>query len=501
MKYFSYVKITFFSLILTSILVGCSKWLELKPRDGIVSDAFWATKEQVDAAVNGIYASLLAGNGGDNRSLVDYMFVWGEARGDMVEPGFRASADELNLVNLNILPTNGFTNWANIYETINYCNVVIDNAGQVLSRDNTFNQDHLNRSIGQALAIRGLMYFYLVRTFRDVPLKLKATNSDDDISPIAKTSGDSILNQIVTDLTTAETLVPTTYSKTSAYDKGRVTKYGVNAMLADVYLWMENYSACVTQCDKVIASGQYGLVPGGSFFTQLFLNGASSESIFELQFDQQILNPFYNMQTPSNKRWGAAQYVPETVFGVDLTNAIPQVDYRGPNASYRNADYTIWKYVGADNLGDAIRTLDQSDAPWILYRYADILLLKAEALNQLDEPLEASRLVKRIRERANALELTTMDSTDKSSMTTYILNEREREFAYEGKRWFDLLRNAKRNNYENLNILITAAELSVPQSMQQAAFNKLRDQNSHYLPIFNTELQSNSLLIQNPYYR
>jgi hypothetical protein len=157
--------------------------------------------------------------------------------------------------------------------------------------------------------------------------------------------------------------------------------------------------------------------------------------------------------------------------------------------------------VGADNNGDAERTVDQSYAPWIFYRYADALLMKAEAINQLNQPLEASRLVKTIRERASALDIIVMDSTDKSSMNRYILEERQREFAFEGKRWFDLLRHAKRNNYENLFFLTNAASISVPPGLQQAALNKLKDPNAHYMPIFTTELQTNPLLVQNPFYR
>jgi len=81
------------------------------------------------------------------------------------------------------------------------------------------------------------------------------------------------------------------------------------------------------------------------------------------------------------------------------------------------------------------------------------------------------------------------------------VEERQREFAFEGKRWFDLLRNAKRNNYAELNLLTTAASLSIAPSLQQAAFNKLKDPNSHYMPIYFYEISSNPLLIQNPFYR
>ncbi|MCH5717984.1 RagB/SusD family nutrient uptake outer membrane protein [Niabella hibiscisoli] len=91
------------TLIMVS-LAGCNKWLDLKPRDGIVGDEFWQTKEQVDAAVTGIYASIQASTVNGGRALTDYMFVWGEARADMVTIGNRTSPDEQDMININMTP-------------------------------------------------------------------------------------------------------------------------------------------------------------------------------------------------------------------------------------------------------------------------------------------------------------------------------------------------------------------------------------------------------------
>ncbi len=498
------------SALLISLATGftaCTKWLDLKPQDGIVGNEFWNTKEQVDAAVTGIYSSMQASTSGD-RPMVEYFFIWGEGRTDMVTPGFRADQDEQDIVNLNMLPTNKYVNWRSFYQTINYCNTVIELAPAVLQKDPTFSQTRLDAATGQALAIRALMYFYLVRSFGDVPLKLDATISDQDIVSIPKTGRDSVLSQIVADLTKAETSVPLSYGNLTN-DKGRATRFTVNAILADVYLWMDRYTECITECDKIINSGRFGLVSSTDYFNSLFLEGNSAEGIFELQFDVQRLSPFFDIHTPQNRRWGAAQHLTEEVYGVDLVNSIPLVDIRGDETSYRGTDFTIWKYVGADNEGNRFRTRDQSFANWIFYRYADILLMKAEAMNQLDQPLEASRIVRTIRQRAvpalafqaNADDLHTMDSTSKSAMTTFILEERQREFAFEGKRWYDVLRHAKRNNYEQLNLLLNMAAFSISGDRRQAAFNKLRDKNSHYFPIYFYEIQTNKLLVQNPFYK
>ena len=177
------------------------------------------------------------------------------------------------------------------------------------------------------------------------------------------------------------------------------------------------------------------------------------------------------------------------------------MDVRGDRAAFRGTDFTIWKYVGADDDGSALRSIDQSFANWIFYRYGDILLLKAEALNELNQPLDASRLVKTLRTRANAVDITIMDSTNKGPMSRAILEERQRELAFEGKRWYDVLRNAKRNNYAQLQLLLDMATISIPPDRRQAAFAKLRDKNSHYFPIYFYELQTNNLLEQNPFYK
>jgi hypothetical protein len=86
-------------------------------------------------------------------------------------------------------------------------------------------------------------------------------------------------------------------------------------------------------------------------------------------------------------------------------------------------------------------------------------------------------------------------------MQDFILQERQREFAFEGKRWYDVLRVAKRNNYERLDLLLNMATMSVPPDKQQSALAKLKDKNSHYFPIYLYELQTNNLLEQNPFYK
>lgn len=488
-------------IFLAALLAGssCKKWLNLEPQDGITSQEFWKTKEQVQAAVIGVYSSLLGSAGG--KPLTETFFLWGELRADMLAATTLATNEEVDIMNANILSTNSITNWRNLYQTINYCNTVIAFAPGVLQQDNTFSQEALNRYLAEVRTIRALLYFYLVRSFGDVPLKLSATSSDQELEQLPKSSQQEVLDQIIDDLKTAEADAVISHGNTDT-DKGRITKYSVYALQADVYLWMEKYAECIAACDKIMNAGRFGLVDettSSVYFSTLYANGNSNESIFEIQFNPQKLNSFYPMFM-SNRRFLSNPLVMEELYTVDYLIA-ENKDFRGDGAAVRTTDGAIWKYMGWNNIN--LRSANESYANWIVYRFADILLMKAEALNQLDRGSEALDLVRIIRNRARALIATeeNPDPTDKRAIADYILEERAREFAYEGKRWYDLLRNAKRNNYERLDLLLSLVSITVSPDRQQSAIAKYKDRNSHYFPIYFYELTTGKQLEQNLFYK
>jgi hypothetical protein len=482
---------------------SCNKYLDLKPQDGIIKDEFWKTKEQLQAAVIGCYAAMLAsptGTTGNDRPLPDVLFVWGEARADMVGGGPGVTVDEVNILSNNILSSNSFTNWAPVYKIINYCNTVIDNGPGVMNYDKTLTQTQLNAYLAEAQALRALMYFYLVRSFGDVPLKTKATASDADLQQLAKSSQKEVLAQIITDLKQAESNAVFSYGD-NASNKGRITKYTVYTIEADVYLWMDNYADCIAACDKVISSGQFGLVEGNSgWFNTLYYRGNSNEGIFELQYDAQKLNPFYAMFLTNKARYVSGATVMDDFFGIDFNDA-SNYDIRGAGASVNTNDNNIFKYTAATY--NTYRTTDVSYAHWFMYRYADVLLMKAEACIYSNRGQDALDIINVIRTRAHAISLTAQGPgvTDVNGLTDYLVAERGREFAFEGKRWYDLLRNAKRNNYARIDILLSAALTSAPPASQQAVLNKLKDVNSHYFPIYFNELKTDPNLVQNPFYQ
>lgn len=493
------VKKIYILLACTCVLflpTSCSSWLDLQPQDGLVQSKFWKNKEQVATAVTGCYAQVIG------LGLPEKMVLAGEIRADMLEVANRIKQDEAQIMDYNILATNSLVQWSDYYTVINACNSVIEFAPSVLDVDATYTQAAMKADVAQAKALRAWMYYYLVRLFKDVPIKLNATNADADFTPLAKSPQADVLAQIEKDLLESETDIPATYGSVDS-NHARVTKGMVNTLQADVYLWMEKPQEALVAVNKVISSGKYGL---STSFASIF-NGNSVEGIFELAHGFDITStytdatsPLYSMFGNANgtvgagtRRFTASDYVLQAVLPEDGTS--PDIVYDLRNAAtYNSTSLVITKYA---------RGTSTSTFNFVVYRLADALLFKAEALALLDRGPEALAIVNQIRTRATAISATEqiVNQADKEAVLDYILAERSREFAYEGKRWFDLLRHAKRNNYKRLDILISSLSRSISGTRLQSASAKAKDPNSHYLPIYQRELNTNKLLVQNSFYK
>lgn len=488
--------------ILLVSATSCDDYLDLKPQDGIVREEFWKTKEDIQAAVIGIYSSLLNTPPGAvaDLPLSQYLFMYGELRGDMIAPGGFVTQDQRDMMNSNIIASNDLTSWDVFYRTINYCNTVIDLAPAVKNEDPTLTQEQLNHFLSEALAIRAYLYFTLARTFKNVPLKLNATLSDKDNFQLAATPQNEIFAQVIKDLKQAEEYAVVDYNDIPS-NKGRITVYAINAMLADVYLWTDKYQEAVATTDKVINSKQFDLIKASdnTWFNTVYAKGNSIESIFEFQYTTTNLGPFYNIFFLRPQFLGSS-IVLDDVFGVDFDKPANK-DIRGERSSIVAGTNEIIKFTALNN--DTRKELQDSDTHWFVYRYADVLLMRAEALAELNQGAESLKIIADIRLKRNAIELTAQkpDAGDKNGVIDYILAERAREFAFEGKRWYDILRNARRNNYARIDILINAAISNAPANQQQTIVAKLKDPNSHYLPINTYELYTNKALVQNPFYK
>lgn len=239
------------------------------------------------------------------------------------------------------------------------------------------------------------------------------------------------------------------------------------------------------------------------WFNSVYANGNSTESIFEFQFTTSNRGPFYTTFFEPQE-YKANPLLMEDVFGIDKDNPITVRDIRGNFASLIGATGEIYKFTGLGN--GVVKALQDSDTHWFVYRYADVLLMQAEALVRLGGATNgqsAINIIKEIRLNRRALSITeqTVDASDTNGIIDYILAERAREFAFEGKRWYDILRVARANNYERKQLLIDLAVSTAQPSQQQSIIAKLKDSNSHYLPINSYELFTNKALIQNPFYK
>lgn len=476
--------------IVMLVQVSCNDWMELLPPGGLIREEFWKTKEDVEAVLMASYEAFA--------SMDAKLFVYGEVRADMLEGDNNQPRDERLLSEGNIYPDNDFSDWTEFYQIINYCNEVIKNAPLVQEIDNTFTDFQKESLVAEAYFLRSLSYFYLVRIFRDVPLVTEPTEKDDAEFYVPKNTEEEILTAIVLDLETYRPFAPTGGFPTIEQNKGRASKAAFDALLADIALWRFRYVEVIEHVQKIEANQEIVLMPPAKWF-ELFYPGNSLESIFEFQFDGQLdqrngtfgkMNQWSRQYDPSQKalEMFAFEYTSELVRGEDVSIK-----------KYGEDDFIIWKYVGQAPDGKSVRSgSDQYSANWIVYRLADVLLMKAEALSQLERYNEARNIIEEIRERADAIPTPIANTI--VSFEDAIMQERAAELAYEGKRWFDLLRMGRRNNFARKDKIIEIIVSNVPSTQKRILATKLTNPLGWYLPIFERELERNQYLVQNPFY-
>jgi starch-binding outer membrane protein, SusD/RagB family len=470
--------------------VSCNDWLDLQPPSGLVRDEFWKSKEDVEAVLMASYESFAA----LNRTL----FVFGEVRADLVKGDFNQGWNEQLLMENNIYPDNGIANWENFYKVINFCNEVIKNAPEVREIDNTFTDFQMYSFMSEAYFLRSLAYFYLVRLYRDVPLVLEPTESDDADFYIPKSLEEEVLNQIVNDLQTNRVYAPSGGFPTISENKGRASKASFDALLADIALWRFQYQAALDHIRSIEQNIEIVMMPSARWF-ELFYPGNALESIFEFQFDggRNQRNGTFGLTERTSYQYDPSQKALE-MFAFEFSSEL----VRGEGASikkYGDDDFIIWKYVGMAPDGQTTRAGDdQYSANWIIYRLADIKLMKAEALSQLERYNEALMIINEIRQRADVPALSLANTP--VAFEDAILNERALELAFEGKRWFDLLRMGRRNNFARKDKLIEVIVSNVPSTQKRILAAKLTNPLGWYLPIFEGEIERNKNLVQNPFY-
>lgn len=486
---------------------SCEDWFDVAPESEMTFDDFWKEKNDVLSAVGACYRAM------NEEWFLKKMIAWGEVRSDNVIFGKGDETDLTYILTANINAANGYAKWGEFYTVINYCNTVIKYAPGVRNNDPDFSEAELNRYLAEAKAIRAFCYFTLVRTFNEVPYIVEPYDDDSKPYQVAQSTAEDILNALITDLKSVENVAPVVYTNTE-YNKGRITQKAIWALIADMYLWLDDYQNCITYCNKVLntTTNPLSLVRSSAYFTSVFFNGNSDESIWELQFDANTQNnavrDLYGGASNSDPKLSSYD------FSVSTSGLFNAKDLRLTNALVSsNGYYLIKKYI-ANRTNTNASTVKESDFVygtgdnnWIIYRLPDIYLMKAEALAELggtDNLTQAVALVSKTYDRANPdLEPNSLEGkyTTQEQVRNLVFDEKQREFLFEGKRYFDMVRRMRRQGSPTEIINTYLINKYIAMNLDQTTvMSKLNDVDAIYMPIHQDELRLNRLLKQNRFY-
>jgi len=421
-------------------------------------------ENSLEAAINGAYEPLTRSRGR----------LWESAYSTFLDQCTEYSYSRLSLFNdialynFNSLDS-GFngTMWSSFFEAIGRSNSIIDN----LSFTTTLPQSSIDRAIGEASFIRAVCYYNLVRTWGRVPLRLTPVRNSSE-TEISSSSIDEIYEQIIDDLITAETSLPPTVDQSKA---GRATSGAAKVMLADVYLTQGDFQSARSKALEVINNkGVYGyeLIPS----LQLLFSPTSPtnpEEVFALKFAQlagqgsflpayaadararaaglasngnRFMHtyadiPFISEWDEADLRKGFNLYNELVIDGETVPANIPTAA-----SNTINGDFFYGKYLDPDSPASTGAGND-----FYLYRYADVLLIYAEAENQINGPTsEAYEAVNMVRRRGYGLDVNTSSpiadlpaGLNQQEFDDLIFRERGYEFFFECKRWFDMKRTGR----------------------------------------------------------
>jgi starch-binding outer membrane protein, SusD/RagB family len=452
---------------------GCSDYLNEELRGDFSEDSFYQNERQAVLAINAAYQPLSFAS--DNNRL----WVFGDvASDDAAKGGDPGDQADIGLIDdFQVFPNNGpvETQWAQFYEGIARTNRILARIPQIPAA--SINATTRDRLLGEARFLRALYYFYLVNIYGPIPVSLEPKNPDQlqiTQSPVAEVYA----NAIEPDLREAVRLLPVSLG---GADAGRATRGAANALLARASLYQGKWQQAFDAAQAVINSGQYDLLPVyADNFRQTGKN--SRESVFSVQhltnqvpFQGNRLNQWFAPRSGENGYFFNAptqNFVSEferTTAGI----VDPRLDYTVGRAGGRwvngEAFDPAWSPTGFLNkkhvqpLAEIPANLKgDGNLNYVMIRYADVLLMAAEALNELNRPADALPLVNRVRKRARESYLTDaalrpatgtpavpagllpdLANISQGNLREAIRKERRVELGFEFHRWFDLMRYGK----------------------------------------------------------
>ena len=510
-------RVSSYLLPLTSyLLIGCAD-LEQTSLSSIDRDNFYQSKEDIETAINGIYQEFTVD--GFYGMFNNQSIYINDLQTDYVKAGAQTNSAHIReLSNFAVQPTNLFVGyaWEEHYTAINRANVVIDKVTDANWLDEQSRQNY----VGEARFLRGLMYFNLVRYFGGVPIVLH----DGEGEGAPRNTIDEVFAQIIEDFTAAESL-PANYSTRDS----KASSLAASALLSKVYLeWAQTitdqskangkafYQKAIAYADKVISSGKYKLLD--KFIDNWSVDKKNGpEHIFSIEHDRSVngnvtghctfatnwsnsepvllatSDRYYEQTDPKDQRrdgsWAKRIYNPNT--GTDFEFDIPRFRKYIDSLNYANPASS------GNAAGQSTNTT--------VIRYAEVLLIKAEAENELNGPTDAAYdAINQVRRRAywspyNNVQNTPSDGSDlelsglsQNEFREKLREERRLEFVLEGHRWFDLKR---------WHILVKYVKAHTPSNDEVTGTKTTKAQNvskkNYYLPLPQDQIILNPNLEQN----
>ena len=416
-------KILFLASLVTLLVTSCGdSFFDLEPASSVTIDKVYKTASDYNVAVIGCYAKL--------QSQVNFYTECCEYRSDNLSLGAPTAGtqDRYDIDHFTEKPSNGILSsyWANFNNNVYRCNLLLDQIDGANFAENLKKQYK-----GEAMFIRALNYFNMYRIWGGVPATKHVVSAAEALK-VARYSDEQMFDLIAGDLKEIvdNNYLPETYSSA---DMGRATSGAAKALLGKVYLTFHKWTEAKDILSQLI--GKYQLV---SPIAQVFNvdNKNNNEIIFAVHFNKEIEGEghsyWYNLTNASD----------DTNQTSSLLNTFPTGDARKDLITYVQVEKNVRlmnKFY--DTKSPTFKTVGNDQ---ILLRYADVLLMYAEALNEIQydasEGSLALKYLNAVRQRAGISNLTAKQLPTQEKFRKGILVERQREFPYEGQRWFDLVR-------------------------------------------------------------
>lgn len=488
-------KYSFIFLLSFLFFISCKDFLSEAPRSTVSSGSFWKTATDANVGISAVYSNI---RGYYNNNV----WYYGDISTEIASNGEASST--LNSGEYTAADATFRDHWTLMYRTINYANDAIKNIPGI-SMDATLR----DRYVAEAKFLRALSYFELVKAFGGVP-KITEPTSDPTNNALPRATADEIYSLILGDLKVCETVLPSTYASA---DIGRATSGAAKTLMAKAYLQKGDFTNTLAKTKEIMQSGTYVLLPNFKDVLDVTKKNGK-EHIFSIQFKA----GFATETLGSNISYTFACRNPETnpngngkasgsgvAAELQWYNSIPDHFRKRYSMvkSYPTPYYPIIKAVGPALAGPTCMkfwdpkyttNVGGDDANWMVFRYADVLLMFAEADNEINGPTSAAYdAVNQIRKRARdensnnvdepseVAELPNLVGLSKEDFRIAVWKERDMELCFEGHHRWDLVRTKR------FVQVLTASGRNV------------KDANNLF-PIPGLEIAANPNLTQNPGY-